>query len=115
MDSRRRAWAYCAIDAPEDEKGVLKGQREQAMEYAYQMGFEVAGSSSDTGRQPLWSRKGFRCFVDAAIRDEVEVLIVASRRCLACSSMQMAQFKAFVLDYGLRVYSPLEGELRFEP
>ena len=56
MSGRRRAWVYCSIDAPEDENDMLKKQREQLWEYAGQMGFEVAGSSSDTGRIPLWER-----------------------------------------------------------
>ena len=85
MSGRRRAWVYCSIDAPEDENDMLKKQREQLWEYAGQMGFEVAGSSSDTGRTPLWERSGFRRFVDAATRGEVDALLVADRRCLTHS------------------------------
>lgn len=111
MDSRKRAWAYCSIDAPEDENDTLKKQRQQLCDYARQMGFEVAGSSSDIGRKPLWERAGFRRFVDAVTRGEVDILLVASRRCLTHSSMQMAQLQALVESCHLRVYSPLEGEL----
>lgn len=34
MGSRRQAWLYCAIDAPEDENDMLKKQREQLYDYA---------------------------------------------------------------------------------
>lgn len=111
MESRKRAWAYCSIDAPEDENDALKKQRQQLCEYAGQMEFEVIGSSSDIGRKPLWERTGFRRFVDAATRGEVDILLVASRRCLTHSSMQMAQLKALAEGCGLQVYSPLTGPM----
>lgn len=111
MESRKRAWAYCSIDAPEDENDTLKKQRQQLCEYAEQMGLEMAGSSSDIGRKPLWERIGFRRFVDAATRGEVHILLVTSRRCLTHSSMQMARLQAFASDFGLQVYSPLTGPM----
>ena len=111
MDSRRRAWAYCSIDAPEDEDDILKKQRELLWEYAGQMGFEVVGSSSDTGRNPLWERSGFRRFVDVAVKGDVDALLVADRRCLTHLSMQMAGLKALAEGCGLQVYSPLTGPM----
>lgn len=109
MESRKRAWAYCSIDAPEDENETLKKQRRQLMEYAGQMGFEVAGSSSNAGQKPLWERPGFKRFVDAAARGEVDILLVASRRCLTHSSMQIAQLQALAKERRIQVYSPLTG------
>lgn len=109
MDKGRRAWAYCSIDAPEDQNDTLKKQRMLLFDYAEQMGFEMAGSSSDIGRRPLCERNGFRRFVDAAIRGEADILLVANRRCLTHSSMQMAQLKALAEGCGLQVYSPLAG------
>lgn len=47
MEQKKRAWVYCRIDAPEDAHGALKGQRQQLMDYADQMGFMVAGSSEE--------------------------------------------------------------------
>lgn len=111
MDSEKRAWAYCSIDAPEDEKEALKRQRCQLMEYAGQMGFEVMGSSSDAGRKPLWECQGFRRFVDAALKGEVDILLVADRRCLPHSSMQMAQLQALVEECRIQMYSPLTGPI----
>ena len=111
MESRKRAWAYCSIDAPEDENDALKKQRQQLCGYAEQMGFEMAGSSSDIGRKPLWERSGFQRFVDAATRGEADILLVTSRRCLTHSSMQMARLKALAEGCGLQVYSPLTGPM----
>lgn len=111
MESRKRAWAYCSIDAPEDENDALKKQRQQLCGYAEQMGFEMAGSSSDIGRKPLWERSGFQRFVNAATRGEADILLVTSRRCLTHSSMQMAQLKALAEGCGLQVYSPLTGPM----
>lgn len=90
---------------------MLKKQRELLWEYVEQMGFEVAGNSSDTGRKPLWERTGFRRFVDAATRGEVDTLLVADRRCLTHSSMQMARLKVLAEDCSLEVYSPLTGPM----
>lgn len=115
MSSRRRVWVYCSIDAPEDENDMLKKQRELLWEYAEQMGFKVEGSSCDIGRKPLWERSGFRCFVDAVTREEVDILLVADRRCLTHSSMQMARLKALAEGCGLQVYSPLTGQMELLP
>ncbi len=111
MESVRRAWAYCSIDAPEDEDDMLKKQREQLWEYAGQIGVEVAGGSSDIGRRPLWERSGFRRFVDAATRGEVDILLVTNRRCLTHSSMQMVRLKVLAESCGLQMYSPLTGPM----
>lgn len=111
MESGKQAWIYCAIDAPEDENKALKKQCRQLMEYGEQMGFEVAGSSSDVGRKPLWERPGFRRFVDAAVNGGVDILLVAGRRCLTHSSMQMAQLQALAEECGIQVYSPLTGPM----
>ena len=41
MGQGKRAWIYCAIDAPEDRNGALKSQFKQLIDYGEQMGFEV--------------------------------------------------------------------------
>ena len=65
MGQGKRAWIYCAIDAPEDRNGALKSQFKQLIDYGEQMGFELVGSSSDVGTTPLWNRNGFRHFIEA--------------------------------------------------
>ena len=65
MGQGKRAWIYCAIDAPEDRNGALKSQFKQLIDYGEQMGFELVGSSSDVGITPLWNRNGFRHFIEA--------------------------------------------------
>ena len=41
MGQGKRAWIYCAIDAPEDRNGALKSQFKQLIDYGEQMGFEL--------------------------------------------------------------------------
>ena len=55
---KKKAWLYYHIDAPEDSHGTLKGQRQQLMDYAEQMGFEVAGSSCDIGNPLIGGETG---------------------------------------------------------
>ena len=109
MERKKRAWAYCAIDAPEDTHGALKGQHQQLMDYAEQMDFEVVGSSSDMGNIPLWERAGFRHFVEAVQDGRADVLLIMNQNCLTRSSMQLAQLQALTESYGTEIYSPLLG------
>ena len=37
MGQGKRAWIYCAIDAPEDRNGALKSQFKQLIDYGEQM------------------------------------------------------------------------------
>lgn len=112
MERRKSAWVYCAIDAPEDTHGVLKEQYRQLCDYASQMGFEVAGSSSDLGYKPLWERHGFRCFVDAVQNGIANVLLIVSRHCLSHFFMQLVQLQMLTRNYELEIYSPVEGQIR---
>lgn len=109
MDKKKRVWVYCAIDAPEDTHGTLKGQRQQLMDYAGQMGFEVVGSSSDMGNIPLWERAGFRHFVEAVQTGRADILLIMNQNCLTHSSMQLARLQALTESCGIEVYSPLLG------
>lgn len=109
MGKGKRAWIYCSIDAPEDTHGALKEQFKSLMDYAEQMCFETAGSSSDVGTKPLWDRKGFQHFVEAVKNDRVDALLIASRNSLSHSSLQLAQLQALASGYGLEIYSPTEG------
>lgn len=71
MGQGKRAWIYCAIDAPEDRNGALKSQFKQLIDYGEQMGFELVGSSSDVGATPLWNRNGFRHFIEAVQKEQI--------------------------------------------
>ena len=100
MGQGKRAWIYCAIDAPEDRNGALKSQFKQLIDYGEQMGFELVGSSSDVGTTPLWNRNGFRHFI-------------VNRGRLSRSSMQLARFQILQENYDVDAYSPLEGKIEF--
>lgn len=113
MEGQKRAWIYCAIDAPEDSRNTLKDQRQQLMDYAEQMGFEIAGSASDTGRQPFWERSGFCEFIESAKNDRTDILLLASLHCIGHTAMQLAQFQAMAGSLGIEVYSPMTGAMQF--
>ncbi len=110
----KRAWIYCAIDAPEDTHGVLKEQFKQLVDYGEQLGFELAGSSSDIGARPLWKRHGFQNFVRAVKRGDANTLLITSRNSLSRSAMQIAQFQILIEKYRVDVYSPIEGKINFD-
>lgn len=110
----KRAWIYCAIDAPEDTHGILKEQFKQLVDYGEQIGFELAGSSSDIGAKPLWKRHGFQNFVRAVKSGTVNVLLITGRNSLSHSAMQIAQFQILIEKYGISVYCPLEGRIYFD-
>lgn len=109
MGQGKRAWIYCAIDAPEDRNGALKSQFKQLIDYGEQMGFELVGSSSDVGTTPLWNRNGFRHFIEAVQKEQVDVLLIVNRGRLSRSSMQLARFQIFQENYDVDAYSPLES------
>lgn len=92
----------------------LKKQFKQLIDYGEQMGFEIAGSSSDIGAKPLWKRPGFQNFVHAVKHGKANRLLIASRNSLSRSAMQIAQFQIMIEKYGLEVYSPAEGRIYFD-
>ena len=85
MGQGKRAWIYCAIDAPEDRNGALKSQFKQLIDYGEQMGFELVGSSSDVGTTPLWNRNGSgsertgRCSFDCKPWQAVQIIHAARK------------------------------------
>lgn len=113
MEGQKRAWVYCAIDAPEDNNNALKGQRQLLMDYAEQMGFEVAGSCSDTGKRPFWERTGFCEFIESVKNGGVDILLLASLHCIGHTAMQLTQFQAMAKSLGVEVYSPMTGAIQF--
>ena len=111
MEKIKRAWIYCAIDAPEDTHGRLKEQFRRLCDYAEQRKFETVGSSSDCGGRPLMNRLGFRHFIEAAKKGKANVLLVVNRNSLSCSSMQLAQIQAFTESINVEIWSPQEGRI----
>ena len=111
MEKIKRAWIYCAIDAPEDTHGTLKEQFRRLCDYAEQRKFKTVGSSSDCGGRPLMNRSGFRHVIEAAKGGKANVLLVANRNSLSCSSMQLAQIQAFTESINVEIWSPQEGRI----
>ena len=114
MEKAKRAWIYCRIDAPEDTHGVLKGQHEKLDSYANQMCFTVVGSSHDLGNGLILNRPGLMELMEAAIIGKMDVLIIDSINCIGRDTKQVLEFLHKLDGYGVKVYSPLEGEINIE-
>ena len=108
----KNAWIYCRIDAPEDAHGALKGQYEQLERYAEQMGFTVVGSSQDLCSGLRFDRPGLLAVQEAAKAGDCEVLLVASVSRIGRDAAMTAEFIRSLSDCGVRIYSPMEGELQ---
>lgn len=111
MDTKRKAWLYCRIDAPEDSHGALKQQKEKLDGYARQMGFEVVGASDDLGSGLDYNRAGLKDAMAAAKEGEVDALIVHSVSRIGRNTAKTVDFLRQLNGCGVKVYSPLEGEI----
>lgn len=114
MEKAKRAWIYCHIDAPEDTHGVLKGQHEKLDSYASQMCFTVVGSSHDLGNGLTLNHPGLTELMEAAITGKVDVLIIESINRIGRDTKLVLEFLHKLNGYGVKVYSPLEGEINIE-
>lgn len=114
MEKAKRAWIYCYIDAPEDTHGVLKGQHEKLDSYAGQMCFTVVGSSHDLGNGLTLNHPGLTELMEAAIIGKMDVLIIDSINRIGRDTKQVLEFLYKLDGYGVKVYSPLEGEINIE-
>lgn len=112
MDQEKRAWLYCRIDAPEDAHGALKGQKKELMDYAGQMGFIVVGESEDIGSGLDFKRAGIMEVMKAAADGKFDVLLVKRLVCLDRGTMKTLEFLRGLDQLGIRIYSPMEGEIR---
>lgn len=113
MDENKRAWTYCRIDAPEDTHGRLKGQKKDLFDYAEQMGFEVVGSSEDLGSGLDFERSGLLKVMKAATDGEFDVLLIRWLDRLGRDMPKTMEFLMGLDQLGIKVYSPLEGEISF--
>ena len=110
MNQGKRAWVYCRIDAPEDTHGALKGQRQQLMDYAEQMGFAVVGSSEDTGSSQLgWP--GLSLAAQAAKEHRIHALLLNGLPCFGDVANRVRPFLLEIEQSGAAVYSPLQGKV----
>ncbi len=112
MERKNRAWTYCRIDAPEDTHGALKGQKKELADYAEQMGFEVVGTSEDTGSGLDFDRAGLAEVMRAAGEGEFDVLLVKRFDRIGRDAAKTLEFVRGLEQFGARLYSPLEGEIR---
>lgn len=112
QESRKRAWIYCRIDAPEDSHGALKGQKKELMDYAEQMGFVVIGESEDIGSG--LNRVGLADVMKAAGDGKMDVLLVKKLDRLGRDTAKLLELLRGLDQMGVELYSPLEGQIRFD-
>lgn len=109
MEQKKRAWIYNRIDAPEDTRGLLKGQRKELYDYADQMDFEVVGSSEDTGGSINMNRPGLSHALNAASESKFEVLLIKQLSCIGRDWIKTTEILVQLKELNIKVYSPLEG------
>jgi len=112
MEQKKRAWLYCHIDAPEDAHGMLKGQQKELYDYAEQLGFIVVGCSEDLGSGLKYNRPGLIEVQHAAQQGKMDALLVKQPTRLRKDSAQTLDFLRKLKQLDIRLYSPLEGEIR---
>lgn len=112
MKQEKRAWLYCQIDAPEDSHGVLKGQQKELYDYAEQLGLIVVGCSEDLGNGLKYDRPGLIEIQHAAEQGKMDALLVKQLSRFGRDSTQTLNFLRKLKQLDIRLYSPLEGEIR---
>lgn len=113
MNQEKRAWVYCRIDAPEDTHGALKGQRQQLMDYAEQMGFAVIGASEDTGSsRPRWP--GLSLAVQATKEHRIHALLLKELPRFGEAANEVLLLLQKIEQSGAVIYSPLQGKIMIE-
>lgn len=113
METRKKAWLYCRIDAPEDIRGILKTQKRELLSYAEQMGFEVTGSSYDLGSGLALEQPGLAECMESAAAGKMDVLIVKSLSRIGRDTMGTLEFLRGLNQLGVTLFSPLEGTFAF--
>lgn len=114
MKEQKRAWIYCRIDTPEDTHGSIKNQKKELYDYAEQMGFEVAGCSEDLGSGLDFNRIGLLEVMKAAGDGKMDVLLAKRFDRLGWDTMKTLEFLRGLDQLGIRLYSPLEGEIHLD-
>jgi len=111
-EEQKRAWTYSRIDAPDDAHGRLKSQKKELYDYAEQLGFVVVGSSEDLSGGLDFKRAGIMEVMKAAADGKFDVLLVKRLVCLSRDTVKMLEFLRGLDQLGIRIYSPMEGEIR---
>jgi len=114
MEQKTKAWLYCRIDAPEDTHGMLKNQKKELYDYAEQMGFTVIGCSEDLGTGLDRNRPGLIEVENAVEQGKMDVLLVKKLSRFGRDTTQMLKFLRGLEQSGIKLYSPLEGEIRLK-
>lgn len=114
MKEQVHAWIYCRIDAPEDEHGSLKSQKEELYNYAEQMNFIVIGSTQDTGSGLEINRPGLLEALQAAEEGKTDVLLVKRLDRISLDTPKTIGLLQDLKQLGITIYSPLEGEICLE-
>lgn len=112
MAQQKRAWIYCHIDALEDKHGSLKGQERELMDYAEEMGFEIAGVSTDLGSGSDFERTGLMEVMKAAEDGKMDELLVKCLDRVGRDTIKVLEFLQGLEKLGIRLYTPLEGEIK---
>lgn len=113
-EEQKRAWTYSRIDAPDDAHGRLKSQKKELYDYAEQLGFVVVGSSEDLSGGLDFKRAGIMEVMKAAADGKFDVLLVKKLVCLSRDTVKMLEFLRGLDQLGIRIYSPMEGEIRLD-
>lgn len=112
QEEQKRAWTYSRIDAPDDAHGRLKSQKKELYDYAEQLGFVVVGSSEDLSGGLDFKRAGIMEVMKAAADGKFDVLLVKRLVCLSRDTMKTLEFLRGLDQLGIKIYSPLEGQIR---
>lgn len=113
MEQKKRAWVYCRIDAPEDNNGRLKEQKKELFDYANQMNFDVVGSTQDTGCSLEFMPSGLCNVMRFAEKGGFEILLLKQINYMGREKDKTLKILTELNSIGIRVYSPLEGEIIF--
>ncbi|MPN39512.1 hypothetical protein SDC9_187040 [bioreactor metagenome] len=78
------------------------------------MCFTVVGSSHDLGNGLTLNRPGLTELMEAAMIGKMDALIIDSINRIGRDTKQVLEFLHKLDGYGVKVYSPLEGEIDIE-
>jgi DNA invertase Pin-like site-specific DNA recombinase len=114
MKTKKRAWIYTHVDAPEYSHGALKAQERELVNYVEQLGFTIVEMSSDLGVEKFNERRGIMQITNAAERGEFDVLLILNTLRISLVPSEILLFLQLLKKYGIQVISPLQGNITEE-